>query len=267
MAIKLDTEAAAKLLLERFAAEKKAKEEAEEAEPIVIRNAPFLAQVKEPHEDKARVVNPNSGPDIFGLQLPEDKSLDAAGFMLAMRNAGKRPFKATNMNGEEIYVVRVDQSKIRDDQIIAISKYCGYEPRDNFGAQEAAARMRAMRELKIAKQPWRKPDGTIPTIAEDHKKIAEGNAFVAGVADHHQKRMLDLRARETDFVSELIPLEKMVENALNLSTNPRVPPEMQEEADQIYRERLAELTVLKARLNAIQHDIEFEVETEPTFDK
>src|SRR5208282_1765648 len=128
-------------------------------ELIVTRNDPsFVPLPKKPKLDKAQVVKAKTGPAIFGIVMPEVGSLDAAGFTAAMRNAGKRPFKAHNAAGEEIQIIRVEQKEVRGDIIKAIhafgggtAPYSGYDPKGNFGAQEQAARSRASIELGFRK--------------------------------------------------------------------------------------------------------------------
>jgi hypothetical protein len=273
----MDIELAKKVLLERHEREMKELEERAKMAPVVTRNAPFTPKPRKGKEAKtAKEVVRKVGPDLFGVALPARGTLDARGFMDAMKNAGKRPFKATNMLGEEIITMRVEQSKVLDDQKIAIAAYVGYDPKGNFGQQEMAARSQAAREIGYAKQPVRKPDGTIATREEDKAKLRQGTPYAKGLPDYHQKRMMELQAQEVLLADTAIESERMVENAFNLAhpdkdepeaPNPVLTMDEQAECEALYKQYLAEYTIACAKLEQIRKDIAYQQTTEPTFEK
>lgn len=114
---------------------------------------------------------------VKGLVMPERNSLDAKGFLLAMRNAGKR----SNDKG----VMSVNAQEVRNDQIKAIHAYCGYDNRRDFGSQDMAARAKAQRELR----------GT-PKVQETVAPSRSVAGYVAGMPQPSHRLLLDLQARE-----------------------------------------------------------------------
>lgn len=130
--------------------------------------------------------------------LPTKGSVDAKGFMLAMRNAGQR----INDQGKRY----TDQSKIRADQILAIASYIGYDHSKNFGPQEQSAREQAKRELS-----GRPIQG--PSRQEVRQAARSMQGFVAGVPDMSAKALADLRGRETFLTESMIEAKKKGEIA------------------------------------------------------
>ena len=135
----MDIEAARKILLARHEKEVAEQEVKAAMQPVVTRNGPYVKKTKAAEPKQSQATTHKAGPDIFGLSLPAAGSISAQEFILAIRDAGKRSFQALNLNQEPIVVRRVDQSKVRDDTILAIAAYVGYDPKGNFGAQELAA--------------------------------------------------------------------------------------------------------------------------------
>ena len=131
-----------------------------------------------------------------GIAGVEKGSLDAAGFMLAIRNAGKRP------NDKGIMVRHPDQE--RGDIIKAIHAYVGYDPRGNFGTQDQAARAKAQAELR--------PTSNVGPSREEMRSASRSLAgYVAGMPDHsmaaNRERLLN---QERVTAEAIIDLEKSI---------------------------------------------------------
>lgn len=142
----------------------------------------------------APIHNKSNAP---GVALPEKGTLDAAGFMTAIKSAGKR----LNDQG----VPYTDQSEVRNDTIKAISAYVGYDTRGSFGAQDVAARQLASRQLGkvIAKGPAR----------AEQKSVERSLAgFVAGLPDTTTRTLADLQGREAASAEAMIQHEKNAED-------------------------------------------------------
>lgn len=141
------------------------------------------AQIKDKEDRKARALP----------VLPTKGTVDAKGFMLAMRNAGQR----INDQGKRY----TDQGKIRADQIQAIASYIGYDHSKNFGPQEQTARDQAKRELS-----GRPIQG--PSRSEQREASRSLHGFVAGVPDMQAKALADLKGRETFLTESMIEAKK-----------------------------------------------------------
>jgi hypothetical protein len=119
----------------------------------------------------SHVPGPKSEP------LPKAGSLEAAGFLKAMRNAGVRKGK-------------LDMSVKREDEQRAIAAYIGYNEAELHGPQEVSARMRAQRELNPI------------TVNKDevwHRNGTASNSvagYVAGTYDATAKAVANLKAQE-----------------------------------------------------------------------
>ena len=269
----MNIEAAKKILLERHAKEVAALEAKAAIVPVVTRNGAYTKKSKKAEPKTAQATAHKVGPDLFGLSLPAKGSINAQEFIMAVRDAGKRAFQTFNMNNEPITVRRVEASKVRDDTILAIAAYVGYDPTGNFGAQELAARNLAAKEIGYAKQPMRQVDGKIASRQEDRIAVAAiGKPYVAGVADHHQKRQAELRGIEALLVDELITQQKVTDSAFKMlcpdgkTLNPMLTLEEQVECQSIYEEHLAEFSIVKGKLDQVRKDIEMNVKTIKTFD-
>jgi len=110
--------------------------------------------------------------------LPAAGTLDAKGFILAVRKA-----------------------KSRDESIAAIAAYCGYDNRRNFGTQDQEARAKAMREIRGFQ-------ATGPTREE--KRAAERSVagYVKGMPAPSQRILLNLQARERAAVDAMLAAKK-----------------------------------------------------------
>jgi len=120
-------------------------------------------------------------PGPCSVPLPETGSLDAQGFLIALRSAGKR----ISPSGMPF----TDPTLVRNDTIVAIAAFIGYNPRESFGSQETAARMMASRLLN------KRPNHG-PTRQEHQAALRQQPGYVAGVADHTSKLRANLLARE-----------------------------------------------------------------------
>jgi hypothetical protein len=163
---------------------------------------------------------PVNGATVYGLAMPDKGTLDAAGFMRAMADAGKRTVHMVRetVNGKVVchpvpqatdtsYTVsRVEADKVRDDSIQAIAAYIGYDNRRNFGEQEQAARMTAQRALL---GPVNGPD-------REAQRAADNSAagFVAGLPAPVQAKLADLRGREKVAAEEMCKHEEESKNPL-----------------------------------------------------
>lgn len=164
--------------------------EPEVTETVIGRNLPSKKQAKAEAAAKGEVKAPiHAKPAVFGVAMPERNTLDAKGFLLACRDAGKRSFESVDQaTGEVRRVIKVDQTKVRDDLICAIHAYCGYDNRRDFGSQDAEARAKAQRELR---------GGVVPGPTREEKRSAERSmtGFVKGMPAPQQRMVRDLQAR------------------------------------------------------------------------
>ena len=87
----------------------------------------------------------------------------------------------------------VDQSKVHNDQIIAMSGYKGYSYGESFASQETMALFHAKRETQGI-QP-----GVDRTTVNNARRTAVG--YVAGMPHPQERLALDLQAREREVVA------------------------------------------------------------------
>lgn len=157
----------------------------ETAKPVVIARGATVEKVEAPIQNK----EPGKG-----IVLPERNSLDAQGFLLAMRNAGKRP----NDKGALV----LHPNEVRNDQIKAIHAYCGYDNRRDFGSQDMAARAKAQRELRGS-----------PKVQETVAPSRSVAGYVAGMPQPSHRILLDLQARERCLAEAMIDAKTDQERA------------------------------------------------------
>lgn len=101
------------------------------------------------------------------IEFPAVGTLDARGFLVAMRRA-----------------------TTRDEQIKAIAGYCGYDRHGDHGAQDLSARMMAQRELRGAPAPLPRPIHTTASA------MATVKGYVHGMPDGVATKVADLLGRE-----------------------------------------------------------------------
>jgi hypothetical protein len=144
------------------------------------------------------------------LPVPEIGSLGAHGFVVMMRKA-----------------------RDRQEKILAMQAFCGYDPKGDYGSQEMAAMMGAKRELSPI-------DASGPSLAEERSAKRNALGFIKGMPDNQKKMVQDLLAREK------LATDAMVEHVKSSRT-----AETREE-----KQHHAGLAALeKARLNKIQAEV------------
>ena len=114
-----------------------------------------------------------------GEKLPEAGTIVASEFIKAMRQP-----KMT-----------------QQDKIRAIASYVGYNPRDIYGRQEAAAFQKAKRDLHGV-------DTSGPTREEQRSALRSVTGFVQGLPDSVAPKIADLEAREKLSAESLAKHEK-----------------------------------------------------------
>lgn len=160
-------------------------------EKVVGYNMPKATKGKKQAEpSKGEQAAPiHNGPKVFGVTMPDRNTLDAKGFLLACRDAGKR----RNDKG----IPFTDPKEVRNDLIKAIHAYCGYDNRRDFGSQETEARAKAQREIRGYKV-------TGPSREEMKAASRSAAGFVAGMPQPSQRILLNLRAREQATVEAML---------------------------------------------------------------
>lgn len=186
--------------------------EPEIVETVIGRNLPKPVRGKIPASNTGEQAAPiHNKPAVFGVTLPERNTLDAKGFLLACRDAGKRSFQSVNeVTGEVRTMVKVDQGKVREDLICAIHAYIGYDNRRDFGSQDQEARAKAQREIRAA-QGYKVAAG--PTREEQRSAARSMSGFVAGMPAPAQKLLANLRAREQSTVEAMLDAKTEEEKA------------------------------------------------------
>jgi hypothetical protein len=122
-------------------------------------------------------VDSQSAP-IASIKLPEKGSLGAKGFIVMMRNA-----------------------KDRNEKILAIAAFNGYDTAKDYGSQEMAANMAAKRELNpIVAGPDRQ-------VVRSAQRSAVG--YVKGMPDGQAVKLQDLLGREKLAVETMLSEQKL----------------------------------------------------------
>lgn len=186
----------------------------EVTETVIGRNLPSKKQAKAEAARKGEVKAPiHDKPAVFGVAMPERNTLDAKGFLLACRDAGKRSFEKVNeVTGEVHTIVKRDEGKVREDIIKAIHAYIGYDTSRDFGSQDTEARTRANREAS----------GRVVVASPDRNEVRAAHRSVAGYVHGMplpaQKLLANLRAREQAAAEAMIdaktPEEKAAHKAM-----------------------------------------------------
>lgn len=184
--------------------------------------APSGEEAAPRNDDGSRKLGPVSAP------LPTAGTLEAKGFVLAMRNAGRR----TNEKG----VSFTDQSKVREDKIRAMAAFGGYDTTGNFGAQELDSLAKANREIKNP------PRYTGPTRQEQRQINRSLSGFQAGLPVPIKTVLDNLLAREVVAVEAMLEHEKIAGDFDNRS-----------QAERELAEGMADFE--RNRLEAIRADI------------
>ncbi len=183
--------------------------EPEVVETLIGRNLPSKKQAKAEAAAQGEVKAPiHDKPAVFGVAMPERNTLDAKGFLLACRDAGKRSFEKVNeVTGEVVVLVKRDETKVREDLIKAIHAYIGYDTSRDFGSQDTAARAQANREAS----------GRVVTAGQDRNEVRAAHrsmaGYVKGMPAPAQKLLANLRAREQSAAEAMIDAKTPEEKA------------------------------------------------------
>lgn len=170
--------------------------EAAKVETVVVRNAPKAERAsKKQASSKGEVAAPiHDKPAVFGVVMPDRNSLDAKGFIAAIKVAGRRQ----NDQGKFF----TDSREVRNDLIKAIHAYIGYDNSRDFGSQDTAARAQAGRELSG------RPIVLGPSRDEVKAAARSAMGFVAGLPDHKARHLQNLLGRETAAVDAMLQHDK-----------------------------------------------------------
>lgn len=166
----------------------------------------------------------------LSVVIPPVGTYDAKGFMVAMRQAGKR----LNDQGKSYTLA----TEIRNDEIKAIAGYCGYDSRLSHGSQDASARSKASRELS-----GRPIAGMLRADQKAMARTLQG--FVAGCPDNVLRQIRNLEARERGAAEAMIQHNHDAED-LERSADDRV---ISMQLAAVEGERL---TQIRADLDALQ---------------
>lgn len=167
----------------------------------VVEEAPVVRQRKasKPRADKVRVVKANNSTQTVvkkvssGIAVPPKGSLDAPGFLLALREAGK--IRKANEAG--VMISFTDHIKERADQIQAIAAFVGYDFGGAHGVQLDVARQKA----RFALRPIKVNSNVTATVA----------GFVAGMPNGTAKAVSDLQGRIRVATDLMLDQEKLAE--------------------------------------------------------
>jgi hypothetical protein len=185
------SDSALSLLFAQHATEQSALDRAAAAAPkVTLSRAPNPS----PKIKAKKIVQAEHKPGIPGLALPMRGTLDASAYMAAVKVAGRRMGEVDPISG--VSLPYTDQGEVRNDLIKAIAAYIGFDPKGNFGAQDAAARAQAMRDLQIVK-----------VTAGDRKAKASAArslaGYVAGMPDRSAVALANLQAQHAVTVEAI----------------------------------------------------------------
>ena len=151
--------------------------------------APSGEEAAPRNDDGSRKLGPVSAP------LPTAGTLEARGFVLAMRNAGRR----INQAGFPY----TDQTKVREDKIRSLAAFKGWDPMRPFGAQESDQLQKAHSEIKNP------PRYSGPTRQEQRRINRSLSGFQAGLPVPIKTVLDNLLAREVVAVEAMLEHEKI----------------------------------------------------------
>ncbi len=165
---------------------------------VVVEETPKVAKPRKVRESKPRASKAEKAPKTSDAprkvvpmtNLPEKGSLNAAGFLLALNQAGK--IRKANESGVMITVS--DPKKERQDQILAIQAFIGYNFSGAHGTQLDMARSAAQRELR-------------PIKAESKVAVTVAG-YVAGMPNATTTKVRDLQARIRLATDTMLDQEK-----------------------------------------------------------
>lgn len=156
-------------------------------------------KVSKPRTGTVRVVKAPSGNGMIAkkvssnIAVPPVGSLDAASFLMALREAGK----IRKANDAGIMITLTDSNKEKADQIQAIAGFVGYNFSGAHGAQLDTARQRA--------------SFTLRPVKVESKVTATVAGFVAGMPNGSRRAVLDLEGRIRVATDLMLDHEKAAE--------------------------------------------------------
>jgi len=114
------------------------------------------------------------------------------------------PWNGSGDNDHAAFLVNYRKAKTREESIAAINQYVGYNPGDNFGAQE----YRAISAARVATA--KKVENEIVV----HRRIdASIMGYVAGMPNHSAKAHQNVLAREVFIVDQMLEDRKIVRDS------------------------------------------------------
>ena len=156
-----------------------------EDRPIKV-TTPKVKSVKVETDSKSA---PKAEPICF--KLPEKGTVDAKGFLVAMRRATDRNVK-----------------------IQVIASYVGYDVAGDYGSQELAANLAAKRELRPI-------DASGPNRQEQRAAARSAMGFVSGLPNGLRVKVQDLLGREKMAADQMITHQKGASTALESGDSAR----------------------------------------------
>lgn len=197
---------------------------------IIAEKAARKAQKAEAKEAKALEDAAKNRANVVCL-APAPYSLTAAEFIVRYRAAGRREKTVPSVIEGLTTQVKVcyDPEDVRNDVIELIACFCGYDLNQNFGSQDAMARMRAASIL----QKQRLDSGEVIP-----QKVApvETRGYVAGLPNVQEKVKRRLIAHQWLAVDTLIQHEADVRQAVESGNSEQVT--FSQSLAQLERERL-----------------------------
>jgi len=121
---------------------------------------------------------PKESAPIGSFKLPEKGSLEARGYIKMMRSAPDR-----------------------NEKILAIAAFIGYDMAQDYGSQELAANMAAKRELSPI-------DTTGPSLVEERAAKRSAMGYVSGMPNGLQVKLQNLLGREKLAVEVMLDNQK-----------------------------------------------------------
>lgn len=133
---------------------------------IVAASKPAVKSVEAAPKSEPQATNPSPNGKVAGIALPAAGSIGAKAFIMMMNRA-----------------------KSRDEKIVAIAAYIGYQAGGDFATQEMAANAKAKGEIRPVPVSG-------PSLAEIRTAQRSAKGYVAGMPDGTRKLVQDLLGRE-----------------------------------------------------------------------
>ena len=174
--------------------------------PTVVKPASCLAKFKA-EKGKEIVKEVAKTLPLVSLVLPKPGTMTAAEFLATVRESGPVfTGDCSVMSDPTIWGERnrFDFGSRRDQAILAIAAYCGYDRYAEFGIQEYNARLRAQREVQGQATPKTYKRGTMAIVG----------GYVHGMPFETQKVLMDLEARIRVAAEDMAAAEHAADKAL-----------------------------------------------------